>query len=352
MIRVALVGAGGVASAYRQGYPRIPGVQWKVAVDVNEEAVKKCLAEGCERVSTRFEDALADDVDVVDVWTPNHLHEEQAVRALEAGKHVLLQKPITNTLSGADRIVEVAKRMNRTAGMYMTLYNNPMWWELKEMIQQGVLGEIQSTRARNAYPALRHIVPGTGNWRLDKEKVGGGCFIQLSVHSLNLLQWLVGHRVTEVMGYVANQFSQGKVGGEDVAMACVKYGDEVKSPMGTFDASYAADDVSLEIYGTRGFFKMGRNGEVTLSLGKKPFEADKPFPFPMMNNMSYGEPVHFRRADPYHSDVSMACNQHRMFFEAIRAGKPPHMTAEDGRHDLAVCMAVYESSRVGRVVRV
>ena len=104
MIRVALVGACGVAGAYRQGYPKIEGVQWKVAVDLDGERVKKCLAEGCERVSTKLEDALADDVDVVDIWTPNFLHEEQAVRALEAGKHVMLQKSITHTLEGADHI--------------------------------------------------------------------------------------------------------------------------------------------------------------------------------------------------------------------------------------------------------
>ncbi|MCL2647979.1 MAG: Gfo/Idh/MocA family oxidoreductase [Phycisphaerales bacterium] len=352
MIRVALVGACGVASAYRQGYARIPNVQWKVAVDVDGEKVKKCLAEGCQRVSTKFEDALADDVDVVDVWTPNHLHEEQAVRALEAGKHVLLQKPITNTLAGADRIVATARRMNKTAGMYMTLYNNPLLWELKEMIQQGLFGEIQNTRARNAYPFQRHNTLGPENWRSDQAKVGGGCFIQLSIHSINLLQWLVGRRVTEVMGYAANQYSQGMVGGEDVAIACVKYGNDNKSPMGIFDASYAADDVSLEIYGTRGFFKLERNGEITLSLGKNPYQADKPFSFPMMNNMASGEPVRFRRAEPHDSDVSRPCNQHRMFFTAIQEGRPPHVTAEDGRHDLAVCMAVYESSRIGRAVRV
>jgi predicted dehydrogenase len=100
MFRVALVGACGVAAFYRRGYTTIDGVEWKLAIDTNAEKLQKCLPEGCQRISTRFEDALAEDIDVVDIWTPNHLHEEQAVRALEAGKHVMLQKPITNTLAG------------------------------------------------------------------------------------------------------------------------------------------------------------------------------------------------------------------------------------------------------------
>jgi predicted dehydrogenase len=351
MIRVALVGACGVAAAYRKGYVKIPGVQWKVAVDVNEEKVQKCLTEGCERVSTRFEDALADDVDMVDVWTPNFLHEEQAVRALEAGKHVMLQKPITNTLEGADHILAVAKKMKKTVGVYMTSYNSPLVWEIKAMIDAGVFGEIQSVRARNAYPFLRHNKLGPGNWRADKEKVGGGCFIQLSIHSLNLLQWLVGKRVTEVMGYAENQYSQGMVGGEDVAMACVRFGQEEKAPLGIFDASYASDGVSWEIYGTKGYIKVG-GSEIELSLGKRPYEGEKPFSFALLNNVPWGEAVRFRREDPDNADVSFPRNQHRMFFEALKERNKPHMTGEAARHDLAVCMGVYQSSRERKAVRV
>ena len=113
--------------------------------------------------------------------------------------------------------------MKNTVGVYMTFYNNALVWEIKEMIEAGVFGEIQSVRARNAYPFLRHNKLGEKNWRSDVAKVGGGCSIQLSIHSLNLLQWLVGKRVTEVMGDAANQDSQG-MGGVMWRWRCVRFG--------------------------------------------------------------------------------------------------------------------------------
>src|SRR5690349_15976220 len=99
MLRVAVVGAGGTARHVRRGYGRIPGVEWTLAVDTNPEVLKLCAAEGAKRVSGRFEDALAGDIHLVDVSTPNHLHEEHACRALEAGKHVLLQKPMAHNVA-------------------------------------------------------------------------------------------------------------------------------------------------------------------------------------------------------------------------------------------------------------
>src|SRR5689334_6910334 len=101
-LRVALIGCGGMAKRYRRVYTQLDGVQWIAAVDPNPEVLAACRDEGAVRCSSDLSDALAGDIDAVVISTPNHLHAEQAVAALQAGKHVLLQKPIANTVQAAD----------------------------------------------------------------------------------------------------------------------------------------------------------------------------------------------------------------------------------------------------------
>ena len=101
--RVALVGCGGVARRYRQAYRALDGVSVSVTIDVNaKEASEAALETGAARHSQQFDEALAPDVDAVVITTPNHLHCEQAERALAAGKHVLLQKPMARTVAECD----------------------------------------------------------------------------------------------------------------------------------------------------------------------------------------------------------------------------------------------------------
>src|SRR4029453_10190391 len=121
-IKVALVGCGGVARNYRKAYAHLPGVQVTVTVDTDEAEARRAAAEsGAAKSSAKFSDALAPDVDAVVISTPNFLHCEQAVAALDAGKHVLLQKPMARTVEECDAILEAAAKSGTTLGVYMNL---------------------------------------------------------------------------------------------------------------------------------------------------------------------------------------------------------------------------------------
>src|SRR5689334_11849496 len=115
-IRIALSGAGGMAGGYRRSLSQLPGAVWQLAVDVSDAELEACKQLGAKRVSKDFAEALKDDIDLVLISTPNHLHEPQAVAALNAGKHVMTEKPITNTLDGADNILKAEKSSGRKFG--------------------------------------------------------------------------------------------------------------------------------------------------------------------------------------------------------------------------------------------
>jgi predicted dehydrogenase len=337
MLHVALVGAGGMAKNYRKVYANLPDVEWSVAIDLNPEQLELCRAEGAKHTSEDFRDALAFDIEMVDISTPNHLHEEQAVAALVAGKHVLLQKPIANTLEAADRILLAASGSKGTLGIYLSSYANPMVWEIKRLVQEGYLGKIQSVRARDSHRGgLRH--PADPTWRSSRDKTGGGSFIQLSVHAINLMQWWLDSPITEVSAFSANQYSPN-IGGDDVTVCLAKFSGGF---LGTFDSGYASEGMSREIFGTAGWVKMlERENELELNLDKAYSSDWIEYDTPGKKKVCYMPP---RILD----DAESPINPQRMFIEAIRAGKKPMMDGETGRQDLAVVMAAYESAKEGR----
>jgi predicted dehydrogenase len=342
MLHVALVGAGGMASLYRKAYATLPGVEFSLAIDLDDAQLDACRALGAKAVSKDFAAALAPGIDLVDISTPNFLHESQAVAALEAGKHVLLQKPMSNTLESADRIVAAAARAKGTLGMYMSAYTNPLVWEIKKIIDAGHLGKIQSIRARDAHRGGLRAQPTEKNWRGSRDKTGGGSFVQLSIHAINLMQWWLGAKITEIFAYSQNQYCKN-IGGDDVTVATAKFD---AGYFGLFDSGWASDGMSREIFGTAGMLRLLHDDKLLELMLDQPYQSD------LLNYDTPGKSGTFTIPMPTFEDTTNPFNQQRMFIEAIAAGRKPHMPGAAGRHDLAVVTAAYKSAELARPVSV
>jgi predicted dehydrogenase len=344
LMKVALVGAGGMARLYRSVYARLPKVQWVLAVDVSERELAACKALGASRTSTDFADALASDIDMVDISTPNHLHEEQAVAALNAGKHVLLQKPIASTLAAADRILAAAASSKGRLGMYLSSFNNPLVWEIKRIVAGGHLGEIQSVRARDAHTGGMLAKPSSDNWRSSRELTGGGSFLQLSIHAINLIQWWLESSITEIFAFSANQYSPN-VGGDDVTTAVAKLEG---GKLALFDSGWASDGMSRELYGTRGSIALRDNDRVL------EVKLDAPYRSELVQISQPNQVVSVARppASEAFDNAENPLNQQRVFIERVSAGQRLLNDGQVGRRDLAVVTAAYESARTGRAVKI
>jgi predicted dehydrogenase len=335
MLHVALVGAGGMAKLYRKAYTTLPDVELTIAIDLNPEQLQLCKALGAKRVSSEFSDALAPEIDLVDISTPNHLHEEQAVAALRAGKHVLLQKPMANSLQAADRILAAAAKAKGTLGMYMSSYTNPLMWEIKQIIDGGHIGKIQSIRARDAHFGGMRAAPDPRNWRGNRDMTGGGSFVQLSIHAINLMQWWLSSNIEEMFAYSSNQYSPN-MGGDDVATAVAKF---ASGALGTFDSGWASEGMTREIYGTAGSIRLVKYDEELELMLENPYRGKW---------IDYNTPGKIKTfAAPPHAldDVNNPLNQQRMFIEALSTGGKPHMSGAAGRQDLAVVTAAYRSTQ-------
>jgi predicted dehydrogenase len=149
MIHVSFVGCGGMAAHYLGVYRDLDWVRVVNCIDAVPEAAQKA-AESIPgaAASTDFSAALTGEIDAVIISSPNHFHHPQAVAAIRAGKHVLLQKPVAPSLADAEAIAQAAERSTRTVGLYMSYFDQPLIHDLRDMVRQGWLGDIVHCYAR------------------------------------------------------------------------------------------------------------------------------------------------------------------------------------------------------------
>jgi predicted dehydrogenase len=341
---VALIGCGGMATHYRANYAHRAVIAYRLVVDVNEEVARQVAADlGVERFSTTWQDALASDIDIVDISTPNHLHAEQATALLGSGKHVILQKPMAPSVEECRQIVAAAKSANRLAGVYISDLEDPLSHDLREIVQSGYLGRISSVRARMAHRGGL-TAPPSGNWRGSADKTGGGSFMQLSIHHINLLCWILDDGIASVMGYSKNLYCPN-IGGDDTTTAVGEM--EGSGALCILDSAWNSDGNSVEIFGTEGhaviFGGQGAAAEVSLN---RPFHG---------NVIQVRETNRVTRISAS-GNMTTQCgadnpfNQHLAFVHAVRDGKPAPVDAESGLRDVAVIKAVYLSAEEGRRV--
>ena len=259
MIKVGLIGCGGMASFYRKIYTEIPGATLDFVVDVNEETAKSVAEElGVKNYSTDFNDCINSSVDVVDISTPNHLHKEQFAAAVKAGKHILLQKPISGSMDDALEILRLSQSTDKKCGVFMSRYCIKAYHVIKDMLSCGVIGNVSSAYARTAY--VYRPKPDAPLWRASKELTGGGSLIQLGVHDYDMLEWILGSEITHISAFSENLMSP-HVGGDDTTHSIVKFSNGI---LGTVESSYCTKEATLKILGNKGSLSYV-NGVLTVS---------------------------------------------------------------------------------------
>ena len=340
LLGIALIGCGGMASHYRGVYANRQGIAFHLVVDVESDVARRVAQElGVAHWSTDWRDALADTIQIADISTPNHLHEEQAVALLEAGKHVMVQKPLAPSVAACHRIVEAAEKNGTSAGVYLSDLEDPAVWDLRELVRQGHFGRITGVRARYAHRGGLTSSPSA--WRGSTEKTGGGSFIQLSIHHTNLASFLLDEPIVSVMGAAKNLMCEN-VGGDDTAACVAEFSG---GAIGVFESAWNAEGTCFQLYGSEGSVTIhGTEGARIAGRVVKPFVG---------HTLSTDHEGRFaREAVGIVRDQVGPFNQHLAFVEAVRAGRPPEVPATVGRTDVAICKAVIRSAETGRRVLV
>ena len=347
-LRIAVVGCGGITGHYLNVYRALDWVEPVVCIDTNPERAERASRLLSAIASGNFSRALESDVDAVIINTPNHLHRSQAVAALEAGKHVLLQKPVAGNIKDAEAIrdaAESAEKRGQVCGLYMSYFDQPLMHDFKDMLDAGWFGMVAHFYARlmhrGGMALSAEILNGQPNWRGTIEETGGGCFIQLAVHFIHLCQWLSGARVVRTTAMTKNLHSPG-IEGEDLACAILELSN---GALVTLDMAWCTAGEQFSIHGTRGSAQYIANRTLMLESDAGAFSGR------VVNyDNSPNECVLEVRA-PELGDFENPYNQQRLFLENARDGRPAFVSIGAGVRDLQVVAAVYEAARTGQSVR-
>ena len=354
MMRVAIVGCGGMAAHYLPVYRDLDWVRVVACVDTDPESAGRAAQLFDSRATTDFGVALAADVDAVVIGTPNSEHRAQAVAAIGAGKHVLLQKPVAAKLADAEAIAAAAATSRRTVGLYMSYFDQPLIHDLRQMARSGWLGDLVQCYARLMHKGgvmwSQQALAGKPTWRGSLEGTGGGCFIQLAVHYIHIFEWL-GLHVTRATAFTRNLHCPG-LEGEDLACAVL----ETRSgAIVTLDTAWCAHGGELSVFGTLGRFEYRNSVRLALASSAGPFRgraAAYDGGTVEAFGGAQGKEQQSEIQPPPFGDAANPLNQHRLFLEAAREGRPAPVSIESGVRDMRIVSAVYESARTGRAVEV
>jgi predicted dehydrogenase len=341
-IKVALVGCGGVVRNYRKAYAQLPGVRVVVTMDTDEaEARQAAIETNASKSSTSFADAISPEVDAVVISTPNFLHREQAVAAFEAGKHVLLQKPMARTVEECDAILAAADKAGRTLGVYMNLLDHPLFRDLRTMVQTGYLGTIGLVSARLAHRGGLAWQPSEKLWRASRDKTGGGSYVQLGVHYQHLLRWMLDDHVTRVQAFMQNRACP-HLEGDDLALVHFELASGAYADVQT---SWCVQEEHFSLLGTRGSIHYRDNRRLEFIGEAGPFVGE------FLHLKGDGKPEEIAPLlPPAWDDTANPFNQHRSFFAALREGRAPEVTGADGREDVRIMQACHQSAAEERVI--
>ena len=197
-LRVAVAGTGFIGRVHARSARLAGATLVGVAASTPERSAAAAAELGAERFFDRAEDlVVSDDVDVVHICTPNHLHEPLALSALESGKHVICEKPLALDSSGAERLTAAAKSAGTVATVPFVYRYYATVREARAKVDTGEIGDIRLIHGGYLQDWL--MTPEDANWRVQEEFGGASrAFADIGSHWCDLVEFVTGHRITHV----------------------------------------------------------------------------------------------------------------------------------------------------------
>ncbi len=345
-LKVGVIGVGGIAATHFPGWKESPHTEVAALADVSVEALDR--AGDREDVRVRYSDPIdliADpDIDIVDVCTPNMYHAPLAIAALDAGKHVLCEKPLAPTPADIRAMIEARDRSGKLLMTAQHFRFQGSAKALKAEIDTGVLGEVYHARSW----MLRRSGAPTRPGFIMKQHSGGGPCIDIGVHILDLTLWMMGHpKSISVTGVAQDKLRRlpgafSNWGGlippdwdvEEFAAAFVRFENGATLVL---EVSWLlnhpktqGEDMQMWLYGDRGGAHWPQNVILTTDNGTKQHKDTQ------LQIADKGEP---------HALECIA------FADAVANGKPSPVPAEESLQVMTILDALYLSAKTGREVR-
>ncbi|MBU9721564.1 MULTISPECIES: Gfo/Idh/MocA family protein [Bacillaceae] len=333
MLNFAIIGCGRIAPFHKEGIRETEGAVLKAVCDLNETKTTNFTVENVS-VYNNYRDVLADpEIDVVNICTEHHLHSEIAIAAMEAGKHIIVEKPIALSMEEANRMLEAEKRTGvKATVVFQNRYNKPI--ELtRRALEDGRFGELSYGAASVRWYRGQDYY-NQDLWR-GKKYMKDGFLMNQSIHTIDLLLWMMGP-VKKVIGQVKT--SNLNIEMENIGVAILEFESGAIGMIEGVGASYPDDlEGRLSLVGQHGTVIVGGSATNRLEAWRfeKEYQDEQKYMMELDRKHNENAPTVYGYG---HEKVieDMVC--------AIKMNRSPKVRLEDGKNALQLILAIYESS--------
>ncbi len=338
-----IIGCGGIADRRT-----IPGmiesdkVKILAVEDISEELAKKVSQKYGVTEYTTSEDKLLknDNIQAVYIGAPVFAHTEQIIKAADAGKHILCEKPLALSTRETEKIIEYCEKKNVALQVGFMMRYHGYHTKAKEMIENGELG--RPVMGRGQLTCWYPPIPGV--WRQDPEKGGGGALMDMAIHTVDILRYMFGE-VESVSSFNGTQTHGYPVEDSGVILLGFKNG-----AYGVCDSFFNIPDEAakgvLELYGTKG--SLMADGTIAQVAGGKMVaflqKEDKGYDAQQEREGIMPVEVKAELKNMYRAEVED-------FIDAVEKKRKPMNSGEEALKNFAIIQAAYKSQQTGNVIR-
>lgn len=339
-VKVAILGAGFISDIHLESYERFVPEAEVVAVYTRDKAKAESFAKK-HHIPQWYSDL--DEVinqsgcDVVDICLPNFLHAQATLKAAKAGKHIIIEKPLSVTLEEADEMIAACKAAGVKLMYAEELCFAPKYERVRSLVKEGAVGEMYMLKQSE-----KHSGPHS-DWFYDVNLAGGGVLMDMGCHAIAWFRWMLGNKaVKSVYASMATVLHKNRTKGEDNSVMVIEFENGEIGVAENSWAKHGGMDDRSEVHGTEGVVYADLfMGNAALAYSKNGYgyamekaDTTSGWSFPVFEEaFNQGYPQELKH-----------------FIECVQKDLPPLVTGEDGRAVLEVIYAAYASAGQGRKI--
>jgi len=314
-------------------------------------AVSSRKAENSQRLVDRYsiqaysdynEMLNRDDIDIVCVCTPSGAHMEPAVAAAEAGKHVIIEKPLEIALERCDAIIESCEKANvRLCAIFNSRFSDASQL-VKDTVSSGRLGQLTLGDAYVKWYRSQDYYD-SGDWRGTMELDGGGALMNQSIHAIDFLQYVMGP--VESIQAFTDTLAHKRIDVEDVAVAALRFKNGALGVVEGTTAVYPGSLKKFEFSGTKGTIVLEEEDIITWE-----FEEEEPEDAEIKKQFTEKKSGGGGASDPRAINHDNHRRQMINLIQSIENNIPHLVDGREGRKAVEIILAIYQSSKAGKTV--
>jgi UDP-N-acetyl-2-amino-2-deoxyglucuronate dehydrogenase len=347
-LRFAIIGCGVIGPVHAAAITSLPDAELVAVADSVPERAQSLASDYSVKAYSDVDEMLRSErIDVVNICTPSGQHGAFALRAMRSRRHVIVEKPMEISRAGIDEMLQVQRAMGVKLAVISQHRFDPASQQVHQLIAESAFGRLTLGNALIPWwrsQAYYDSGAWRGTWALD----GGGVLMNQSIHSIDLLQWLMG-RVASVYAYTDTIAHRMET--EDVASAVLRFANGALGVIAATTSAYPGVTTRIEIYGDQGSAVIEDDSLGYLYLKRDERNAAGDYGTNAPSQVARKEESGAATAQ---NPAAVSWRGHALqiadMIRAIREDRTPLVDGEAARHPVEIILAIYESARTHKEV--